>query len=63
MNANCFVDLLIPRLLIQYISEQLGQAWTRRSLRGISFSAAVGKQGFSFSTNPSLPKTTPRMKV
>ncbi len=55
MNANYFVDLLIPRLLIRYISEQLGQAWTRRSLRGISFSAAVGKQGLQFLYKPLAP--------
>ncbi len=51
MDANCFVDLLIPRLLVRYISEQLGQARTdRESLpaRDLLQYRLIGKQGLQF---------------
>ena len=55
MNANRFVDLLIPRLLVRYTSEQLGQAWTSREAlpaRDLLQCSLVGKQGLQLLYKP-----------
>ena len=48
MDANRFVDLLISRLFVRYISEQLGQVWASREAlpaRDLLQCRLVGKQG------------------
>jgi hypothetical protein len=55
MDANRSVELLIPRLLVRYISEQLGQARTSREAflaRDLLQGSLVGKRGVSFSYQP-----------